>query len=88
MSNISRMLYTGVTNNLERRVYERQRILVPGFTKQYNITMLVYHETLSDPRSAIEREKEIKNWRRSKKIALIETMNPQWLDLSAGWFAE
>ncbi len=88
MSNYSRTLYTGVTNNLERRVYEHQQKLVPGFTSRYNITWLVYYEVTGDPRAAIAREKQIKGWRRSKKIALIESMNPAWQDLSRGWYAD
>jgi putative endonuclease len=86
MTNRSRTLYTGVTNNIERRVYEHKQRLVEGFTKKYNITRLVYYETTKDVRSAIEREKRIKGWLRSKKVALIESMNPQWVDLSSDWY--
>jgi putative endonuclease len=71
-----------VTNNLEKRVYEHKQKLIEGFTKKYNTTMLVYYEGTNDVRTAIAREKQIKGWRRSKKIALIESMNPQWKDLS------
>jgi putative endonuclease len=85
MTNRSRTLYTGVTNNLRRRVYEHKHKLVPGFTQKYNITLLVYYEATPDVRSAIEREKQIKGWLRSKKIALIESVNPEWRDLSMGW---
>jgi putative endonuclease len=85
MSNKSRTLYTGVTNNLERRVYEHKHKLVPGFTSQYHITQLVYYETTSDIEAAIAREKQIKGWARAKKLALVETMNPTWEDLSATW---
>lgn len=85
MTNRSRTFYTGVTNNLERRVYEHKHKLVKGFTRQYNITMLVYYEMFGDIRDAIEREKQVKDWRREKKIALIESMNPEWRDLSAEW---
>jgi len=85
MSNISRTLYVGVTNDLERRVYEHKRKLTPGFTRKYNVTMLVYFEVAPDIRSAIDREKQIKGWLRSKKVALIESANPHWLDLSAEW---
>lgn len=87
MTGRSDTLYTGVTNNLERRVYEHKHGLVEGFTKKYNLTTLVYYETTDDVRSAIAREKQIKGWLRSKKIALIESTNPQWRDLSAGWDA-
>ena len=86
MMSRSDTLYTGVTNDLQRRVYEHKAKLVDGFTKKYNINMLAYHEETSDVEAAIHREKQIKAWRRSKKVALIESMNPQWRDLSEGWF--
>ena len=86
MTNLSHTLYTGVTNNLEKRVYEHKNKLVPGFTSKYNINMLVYFETYNDIRDAISREKQIKGWRREKKIALIESQNPRWKDLSSEWF--
>jgi putative endonuclease len=76
MTNHSRTLYAGVTNDLRRRVLEHKRKLVPGFTQKYKITHLVYHEATPDVRTAIAREKQIKGWLRSKKIALIESMNP------------
>lgn len=85
MTNASRTLYTGVTGNLERRVYEHKHKLVAGFTSKYNITRLAYYEVTSDVHSALEREKQIKGWLRSKKIALIESANPKWEDLSAAW---
>jgi putative endonuclease len=85
MTNRSKTLYTGVTDHLERRVYEHRRKLLDGFTKKYNLTKLVYYEATDDVRSAIGREKQIKGWLRSKKIALIESMNPLWRDLSDGW---
>jgi len=83
MTNKSRTLYTGVTNNLERRVHEHKQKLIPGFTIKYNISRLVFFESTQDIRAAIEREKQIKGWLRSKKIALIESVNPQWEDLSS-----
>ena len=86
MTNRSKTLYTGVTNNLERRVYEHKQKLVPGFTSTYNITLLVYFEMTTDVKVALSREKQIKGWLRSKKISLIETANPEWNDLSAEWF--
>jgi putative endonuclease len=86
MTNKSRTLYTGITNNLERRVYEHKNKIVPGFTARYNINTLVYFEETPDVLSAIAREKQIKGWLRSKKISLIEAVNPQWIDLSAEWF--
>jgi len=83
MTNRSRVvLYTGVTNDLARRVWEHQNGAVMGFTKQYRLTILVYHETYSDIGDAIDREKQIKGWRRSKKNTLVETLNPKWIDLS------
>ena len=86
MTNKSRTLYTGVTNSLMRRVYEHKNKLVPGFTNKYNIQFLVYYEAGSDIHAAIAREKQIKGWLRAKKIALIDSMNPQWKDLSEEWF--
>ncbi len=86
MTNRSKTLYTGVTNDLMRRVYEHKNKMVEGFTKKYNINRLVYFEETSDVQSAITREKQIKGWLRSKKIALIESKNPEWKDLSEGWF--
>ena len=85
MTNKSRTLYTGVTNNLMRRVYEHKNKLVPGFTSKYNIQFLVYYEAGNDINAAIAREKQIKGWLRSKKIALIDSMNPKWKDLSEEW---
>jgi putative endonuclease len=82
MTNRSRTLYTGMTNNLERRVEEHRSKLIPGFTSKYNITRLVYWEEYNDVRNAITREKEIKGWLRNKKIAMIESVNPHWDDLS------
>ena len=81
----SHVLYTGVTGNLERRVFERKNKLTPGFTSRYNLTRRVYYERFFYPDAAISREKEIKGWRRSKKIALIESMNPCWEDLARDW---
>ena len=88
MASRSRTLYTGVTNDLERRVAEHQRHLVSGFTSRYRLERLVYFETWGRIRDAINREKEIKGWRRSKKVALIESMNATWADLSEGWFGK
>ena len=85
LSNTSRTLYIGVTNNLERRIYEHKNKLVDGFTKKYNLKKLVYFEMGTDIRSAIHREKQLKGWLRSKKIALIEENNPEWDDLSLLW---
>ena len=79
----SRRLYVGVTNNLERRLFEHKSKQIDGFTKQYNIDRLVYFEQTTDVLSAITREKQIKSWSRSKKIVLIEASNPSWEDMSA-----
>ena len=80
------VIYTGVTNDLMRRVYEHKKKLVPGFTARYNIVKLVYFEETQDVNSAISREKQIKGWLRKKKVALIEKDNPDWLDLSEEWY--
>ena len=82
MASASGVLYLGVTNNLGRRVTQHKLKLVPGFTQKYNVTKLVWLEPHSTIRSAISREKEIKSWRREKKVALIEALNPQWDDLT------
>ena len=88
MTNNSGTLYAGVTNNLERRVYEHKHGIHDGFTKRYKLTRLVYYESTPDVLVAIQREKEIKGWVRRKKIALIASMNPYWTDLSEPWIAE
>ena len=77
------VLYIGVTSNLPRRLYEHQNGLADGFTKKYNVHKLVYYEYTNDVYSALSREKQLKKWNRTKKIALIEKMNPHWFDLSA-----
>ena len=86
MSNKRGTLYTGVTNNMERRVYEHKNKLIEGFTKKYNVTRLVYFDSTDDIVAAISREKQIKGMLRSKKMELIKTMNPQFKDLSEDWF--
>ncbi len=86
MTNKSRTLYTGVTNDLMRRVYEHKNKIVQGFTSKYNIQYLVYYESTSSIYVALEREKQIKGWFRAKKIALINSVNPDWKDLSEEWF--
>jgi putative endonuclease len=82
MASKSRVLYVGVTNNLQRRVEQHKQKVVEGFTRKYNVTRLVYYEMTNDVRAALAREKQIKSWRRSKKIELIESVNPTWQDLS------
>jgi len=81
----NKVMYVGVTSNLERRVYEHKNKLVEGFTKKYNIGKLVYFETTNDVMAAIEREKQIKKWRREKKNQLVIGANPGWKDLSLEW---
>jgi putative endonuclease len=81
----SRVLYTGVTSDLARRVREHRLGEREGFTKTYRVHRLVFFERFHDPRSAIAREKQIKAWRREKKVALIEAANPTWEDLAAEW---
>jgi putative endonuclease len=78
----SRAIYTGVTNNLQRRIAEHHAGLIPGFTSKYKISRLVHFERFADIRDAIMREKQIKKWRREEKIALIEKRNPTWVDLT------
>ena len=85
MTNKSRTLYTGVTSELGKRVFEHKNHLIEGFTKRYKITKLVYYEATNDVWEAIVREKQIKGWLRRKKIELIELMNPDWRDLSEEW---
>ena len=79
------VLYIGVTSDLMRRLYEHKNHLVPGFTSTYNVYKLVYFEQTSDVHAALEREKQLKKWRREKKNALISKLNPDWVDLSANW---
>ncbi|MBS4027594.1 MAG: GIY-YIG nuclease family protein [Ignavibacteriales bacterium] len=86
LSSVSRTLYVGMTSNLERRMYEHKHKLIKGFTEKYNVNQLMYFEEFRLVFDAIEREKQIKSWRREKKLNLIETMNPLWRDLSDGWF--
>jgi putative endonuclease len=88
MTNRSRTLYTGVTGDLKRRVYQHKHKMVPGFTSRYNIDRLVHFEVFGDVLLAIAREKEIKGWLRAKKITLIESKNRDWKDLSDGWFSD
>lgn len=85
-TNKSGTLYTGVTNNIRLRMHEYKTKAAPGFTSKYNIDRLVYYEVFEDIRAAIDREKQIKGWLRSKKLKLIQESNPDWRDLSAEWF--
>ena len=81
----NKVMYVGVTNNLDRRIYEHENKLIAGFTEKYNVNKLVYFEETQDVNAAIDREKEIKKWRREKKNQLVNLMNPKWDDLSSGW---
>jgi putative endonuclease len=86
MASSSGTLYTGVIDNLERRTFEHKNKLIPGFSSKYNISRLVYYEETGEVQAAIAREKQIKSWRRSKKVDLITSSNPKWHDLSEGWY--
>ena len=77
----NKVLYTGVTNNLIRRVYEHKYKLIEGFTAKYNVDKLVYYDSTESIISAIEKEKQIKGWTKQKKINIIDSMNPEWKDL-------
>ena len=81
----NKVMYIGITNNLERRLYEHRHHLTDGFTNQYNVNKLVYYESTTDVKAAIAREKQLKGWNGRKKNTLIETMNPEWRDLSQDW---
>lgn len=85
MSSLSRTLYTGITNNLERRVFEHKRAQPGSFTARYNVNQLVYFEEFGDINQAITREKEVKRMTRRRKIELIDSVNPDWRDLSLAW---
>jgi putative endonuclease len=86
MASESAVLYTGVTNDIIRRVYEHKHGETPGFTSKYRVTRLVYFEQFDCATDAIDRESQIKGWVRKKKLDLIRAMNPRWKDLSVDWF--
>lgn len=86
LASLSRRLYVGVANDLIRRLYEHRTSISPSFTTRYRINRLLYFQQTPDARSAIERETEIKGWSGEKKLALIESTNAGWLDLSQDWF--
>ena len=86
LTNRSGTLYTGVTNNLMRRLTEHKRGVTPGFATRYRIDRLVYFEETTDVHAALQREKQIKAWTRKKRIDLINSMNPTWRELSEDWF--
>ena len=81
----NKVIYVGVTNDLNRRIYEHKNKLISGFTKKYNLNKLVYFEETCDINAAINREKEIKKWRREKKDILVNQINPNWQDLRDGF---
>ena len=85
-NSLSTVLYVGVTNALDRRMYQHKHKLTPGFTSRYNVNKLVYFEETTDVREAIAREKILKGWRRARKVDLVNTLNPGWRDLSADWY--
>jgi putative endonuclease len=89
LSNASRTLYVGVTNDLVRRVWEHKQGSIPGFTSKYHVTQLVWFEETINIAAAVAREKQIKSWLRAKKVALVSASNPKWRDLTAeeGFFA-
>jgi putative endonuclease len=86
MASKSGTLYVGLTADIKRRVYEHKNHLMPGFTEKYDVDRLLYFETFRRSVSAIKREKQIKAWRREKKVSLIDSVNPQWCDLAADWY--
>ena len=88
MASQSRVLYTGITSDLHRRVYQHKTGVLPGFSRRYHATRLVHYERTDHIRAAIEREREIKSWRRERKVALIEAENPGWHDLALDWFPD
>ena len=85
MASRSGVLYIGVTSNLNQRVFKHKNETIEGFSQKYKTKKLVYFEVCTDVEAAITREKQLKGWRRSKKDALIDQMNPEWRDLSRGW---
>jgi putative endonuclease len=85
LSSYTGTLYIGISNDLDRRTLEHQMGTIPGFTQRYRVTLLVYFERFDSARAAIAREKQLKGWRRERKLQLIRTVNPKLEDLSAGW---
>jgi putative endonuclease len=86
MGSLSGTLYIGMTSNLHKRVFEHKFHRMEGFTDKYQVERLLYWESFDEVQKAINREKQLKGWRRSKKIALIESLNPHWLDFAREWF--
>ena len=86
MGSKSGTLYVGMTSDIKKRVYEHKNHLMPGFTDKYNVDRLLYVETIGDASSAINRERQLKVWKREKKVALIDSINSEWNDLSEDWY--
>jgi putative endonuclease len=86
LGSLSGTLYIGITSNLERRAWQHKHHEIEGFTDKYGVERLLYYEIFDDVRNAINREKQLKRWVRRKKIALIESVNPSWKDLSGDWY--
>jgi putative endonuclease len=86
VGSLSGMLYVGVTSHLHKRAFQHKFHRIAGFTDEYDVERLLYWEPYDDVHKAIAREKQLKGWRREKKVALIESVNPQWLDLSKEWY--
>jgi len=86
MGSLSGTLYIGMTGNLHKRVFEHKFHRIEGFTDKYQVERLLYWESFDEVQKAINREKQLKGWKRAKKIALIESLNPHWLDLAREWF--
>jgi len=86
MGSLSGTLYIGMTGNLHKRVFEHKFHRIEGFTEKHRVDRLLYWESFDEVQKAINREKQLKGWRRSKKVALIEALNPHWLDLAREWF--
>jgi len=86
LGSVSGTLYIGMTNNIRRRVWQHKQHEIEGFTAKYGVDRLLYFESFDDVRTAINREKQLKGWTRQKKIALIEKLNPSWIDLSREWY--
>ena len=85
-NNFRNVLYIGVTRNIERRLYEHKNKLIDGFSKKYNLNVLLFYETTEYPLDAIAREKQLKKWNREKKVNLIKSINPELKDLSEDWW--
>jgi putative endonuclease len=86
MGSLSGTLYIGMTGNLHKRVFEHKFHRIEGFSDKHQVERLLYRESFDEVQKAINREKQLKGWRRSKKIALIESVNPHWLDLAKAWY--